>query len=42
MWYSPESNFIGIAHDIDLENEFENYLFKIISPSPRGHYVKSF
>ena len=38
LWHSPESNFIGIAQDI---NEFENYTFKIIFTSIRGQWVNS-
>ena len=30
-------NFIGIAQDMNLINEFEKYAFKIISTSPRDN-----
>ena len=35
LWNSIESNFKGIAHDVNLKSEFEYYTYIIISTSPR-------
>ena len=39
LWHSSEGNLTGNAHDINLQNEFENYIFKIIATSPRHKWV---
>ena len=41
LWHSPEGNFTWNVQDIYLWREFENYSFKITSPSPRGQWVNS-
>ena len=41
LCHSPESNFIGIDYEIDLQNEIGNYTFKIISTSPRIQWVNT-
>ena len=42
LWYSPKSNFIGIAEDINLGNKPDNYTFKIILASARGQWVNQY
>ena len=39
LWHLPENNFIGISHNINSINEFENYNLKFITVSPRCHRV---
>ena len=42
LWYSPKSNFIGIAEDINLGNKPDNYTYKIILASARGQWVNQY
>ena len=37
--HSPESNFTASAQTTILNNEFENYSFKVTPASPRGQWV---
>ena len=38
--YSHQSNFLGNGHDFNLEDEFEDDVFKIITTSHQGQWVK--
>ena len=39
LWHSPENNFTGSGPDTTLYDEFENYIFKNITTSPRDQWV---
>ena len=39
LWHSHKSNFTRNTHDIHLQVEFENYIFKITAVSPRRQWV---
>ena len=40
LWHSSESSFKGSAEATILYNDFENYIFKIITTSPRACELK--
>ena len=40
--HSPKSNFTASAQATILYNEFENYMFEIITTFPKGQWVKTF
>ena len=39
LWHSYEINFSGNTHDINLWDQFENYIFNITGTYPRGQRV---
>ena len=36
LWHSSDNNFVWSIQNINSQNVFENYTFKITATSPRG------